>query len=202
MTKKGAADYNVPLQFVHAVDDLETLIGASSELEKAHGQEAEQWRNSPFAWVRMLPSRTSGAVGEQLVEAWLRTFGFDVARPSSHEHDRVVNGTPCEIKFSTLWENGRYSFQQIRDQHYHIAIFLGVSPHDAHCWVIPKLELIRQWHDQDGALSSQHGGSRGVDTAWFQVDPRQPPDWITQWGGHLSDARDALVRLLDQEPVW
>jgi hypothetical protein len=45
----------------------------------------------------------------------------------------LINGHRVEIKFSTLWQEGIYNFQQIRDQNYEYAVCLGISPFEAHC---------------------------------------------------------------------
>ena len=40
-----------------------------------------------------------------------------------------------------------YKFQQLRDQNYEFAICLGISPFSAHCWVLPKAEIMDRWRD-------------------------------------------------------
>ncbi len=63
--------------------------------------------------------------------------GLAVERSRDSEADRVIAGVRVEIKFSTLWrDRGGYTFQQLRDQNYEVAVFLGISPFDAHCWVV------------------------------------------------------------------
>ena len=44
-----------------------------------------------------------------------------------------------------LWQTGTYKFQQIRNQNYRFVVCLGISPHDAHCWIIPKNVLMELW---------------------------------------------------------
>lgn len=112
----------------------------------------DPWAGSPFEWIKKIPSsRRRGKAGEVLVESWLWHFGLEVAGPSNAGHDRLVAGHKVEIKFSTLWEQGDYVFQQLRNQDYEYALLLGVSPLTAHVWLVPKSQ----------ALSSsvpQHGG--------------------------------------------
>lgn len=72
------------------------------------------------------------------MESWLWHFGLEVAGPSNAGHDRLVAGHKVEIKFSTLWEQGDYVFQQLRNQDYEYALLLGVSPLTAHAWLVPS----------------------------------------------------------------
>ena len=125
---------------------------------------------------------------------WLAARGFNVVRAGDSDTDRIVEGNRVEIKFSTLWANGGYKFQQLRDQRYELAICLGVSPFDAHCWIIPKQDVIRLWKVEH-KISSQHGGQEGADTAWIDVRVEEHPDWLKQYGGSLSDAIFALSKI-------
>ena len=137
------------------------------------------WKDSPFDWIRRLPSRRKGKVGEQLVAGWCAAKGFDVIASGDSDADRVIAGKRVEIKMSTLWENGTYKFQQLRDQHYAYVICLGISPFDAHCWVIPKAVV---W----SKTPPQHGGSRGSDTRWLSFQAASPDAWLAEHGGRLS----------------
>ena len=96
-----------------------------------------------------------------------------------------------EIKFSTLWKKGIYRFQQIRDQNYEYAVCLGISPQEAHCWVISKVLLL----DHVIGHTPQHRGGLGTDTFWFSVDPNNPPDWLVDCGGSLDEAFRVLRSL-------
>ncbi len=51
------------------------------------------------------------------------------------------------------------------------------------------------------AIPSQHGGRVGSDTAWLTVDPHAVPDWLTKWGGRLSDAVRLITKITEQEPL-
>lgn len=178
------------------IRDPEVRIPAciSQALQAEYQSENQEWEGSPFAWIKTRPSRQVGAIGEKLVAGWLAARGFNVLRAGDPDADRVVENKRVEIKFSTLWEKGGYKFQQLRDQRYDLAICLGVSPFNAHCWVIPKEDVIRLWQVEH-RISSQHGGHDGVDTAWIAVDPDDPPDWLKQYGGSLSEAIFALSKI-------
>jgi len=157
--------------------------------EKLQSEQA-LWRGSPFYWIKNRPSRSVGAIGERLVAGWAATRGFDVVRPSSSDHDRLIQGLKVEIKFSTLWtDRPCFTFQQIRDQDYDYCFLLGVSPFDAQAWFVPKSELT---HDRPPELVPQHGGSRGHDTKWLTFEAASPPEWLAPYGGRLSAVGDLI----------
>lgn len=174
--------------------EVRILAGLSQALETEFRSESDEWTGSPFAWIKTRPSRQVGMIGEKLVAGWLAARGFNVTRSGDNDADRVVEGHRVEIKFSTLWANGGYKFQQLRDQRYDLAICLGVSPFNAHCWVIPKQDIIRLWRVEH-KIASQHGGEQGADTAWIAVPVDSPPAWLQQYGGTLSDGMSVLSRI-------
>ena len=166
--------------------DVRLLAGISQALETEYTSEDTGWEGSPFAWIKKRPSRQIGKIGELLVAGWLAARGFNVSRSGDSDADRVIEDKRIEIKFSTLWANGNYKFQQLRDQRYEIAFCLGISPFDAHCWVIPKADIIRLWKVEH-IIASPHGGQDGADTAWIDVRPDNPPVWLRAYGGSLTD---------------
>jgi hypothetical protein len=174
--------------------DYRILAGISEALQDEYRSENQEWEKSPFAWIKSRPSRQIGAIGEKLVAGWLAARGFNVVRANNSDADRIVEGKRAEIKFSTRWENGSYKFQQLRDQDYDLAICLGISPSEAHCWVIPKADIRRLWK-KEHAIQSQHGGQDGADTAWIDVRGDNPPSWMRQYGGSLSEAIRILSRV-------
>lgn len=180
--------------------DVRILANCSMLLQKDYAESAEVWEGSPFAWIRAQPSRKKGAIGEKLIAGWLATKGFDVVRSPDGDADRLVNGARVEIKFSTLWESGTYTFQQLRDQNYEFAICLGISPFDAHCWVLPKKIIMAQWGAGNG-LATQHVGRRGADTAWLTVDPDSPHSWLPDYGGRLAKAALLVAKFSGRKPL-
>ena len=152
------------------------------------------WSGSPFAWIKFRPSsKQRGTIGEQLIAGFFAAKDFDVTRCPDSEADRIINGIRVEIKFSTLWEAGSYKFQQLRDHHYDVGIWLGVSPFNAHCWVVPKSVIMHRW--STGEIKTQHGGRAGSDTAWLTVDPTIVPQWLSSLGGTLSQAVSSFRQL-------
>ena len=177
----------------HPISDPEVLLLASiaASLEADYPSRQDDWAASPFGWIKRQPSRTVGKIGEQLVAGWCAAKGFDVVAAPNSDSDRVIGGLRTEIKFSTLWKSGTFTFQQIRDQQYDIVFCLGLSPFDAQSWVIPKEVLM----DEPTGVKSQHGGQAGTETKWLQVDPANLHPWLEAWGGQLADSYAVLRRL-------
>ena len=173
--------------------EVRLLAGLAATLRSDYirPEEEDAWTNSPFAWIKTLPSRQVGKIGEQLVAGWCAAKGFDVTKAPDQEADRVIEGRRVEIKFSTLWASGSYKFQQIRDQNYSYVICLGIAPFDAHCWVISK-GLLRK---HVIGHTPQHRGRSGTDTFWLTVVPDEPHDWLKACGGQLSAAHRILAKV-------
>ena len=159
-------------------------IAATLTGDYRNGEQEAAWADSPFNWIRQRPSRQRGKIGEQLVAGWCAAKGLDVTASEDSEADKVIAGHRVEIKCSTLWRNGIYNFQQIREQNYEFAICLGISPFDAHCWVISK-DLLRQ---HVIGHTPQHRGAQGTDTFWLHFPATDPPGWLGTCGGSLSQA--------------
>lgn len=177
----------------HRFTDLEVerLVAIAQSVRSDYPDDDDRWQESPFAWIKKRPSRQVGAIGERLVEKFFAAQGFDVGRSPDSDADRIISGIRVEIKFSTLWKNDRYKFQQIRDQNYAVLVCLGVGPFSAHCWTLRKSDVMDNW-GVDGRLPHQHGGRLGQDTAWLSVDPANVPAWLHPYGGSLADATRIL----------
>lgn len=178
----------------HIADpEVQALASITAILKGDYVKEGldDPWAGSPFAWIRTRPSRQVGKIGEQLVAGWCAAKGLDVAASHDSEADRVIGGHRVEIKFSTLWESGVYTFQQIRDQNYSYAVFLGLSPFDAHCWVVSKEQLRLHVIGH----TPQHAGKAGTDTFWLSFPATNPPGWLSQCGGSLTQAFSILQKI-------
>lgn len=169
--------------------EVELLAEIAADL-KPDEADSEQWAGSPFDWLKLgIPSRTKGSIAEKVIARYFAKKGFDVVKSPDKQADRIIENVRVEIKFSTLWtDNEAYRFQQLRDQNYEVAICLGLSPFDAHCWVLPKEIVMRAWRKKWQGCGSQHGGAGGKDTAWLSVSPPEVHDWLVPYGGTLSQA--------------
>jgi hypothetical protein len=171
--------------------DSELLATAADFIRPEFEKDKSPWAGSRFEWVLRLPSASKGKLGKRLVNQWCALKGLTINSSPDSQADMMINGHRVEIKFSTLWETGIYKFQQIRDQNYEYAVCLGISPFEAHCWVISK-KVLKQ--NVIGHLG-QHTGSKGQETAWFPVNPQSPPDWLLPFGGTLEEAYQVLKSL-------
>lgn len=151
----------------------------------------DPWLGSPFAWILSQPSRSKGAIGEKLISGWAATKGFDVVRTGDSDADRIIEGHRIEIKFSTLWKSGGFKFQQIREQDYEYCLCVGISPWDAHAWLLPKAVLREYVIGHMG----QHTGATGTDTAWLGFQANSPYGWMAPYGPSLARVRDMFIEM-------
>jgi hypothetical protein len=171
--------------------DFELLASAANYIKREFEKDSSAWSGSPFEWVLKLSSGSKGKLGKRLVYQWCALKGLSIDSSPDSQADMMINGHRVEIKFSTLWEVNIYKFQQIRDQNYEYAVCLGISPFEAHCWVISK-KVLKQY--VIGHMG-QHTGSGGQETAWFAINPQSPPSWILPFGGTLEQAYKVLKSL-------
>lgn len=171
--------------------DFELLASAANFIKQEFEREQSEWTSSPFEWVLNLPSGSKGKLGKRLVYQWCAIKGLSIDSSPDSDADMLVNKHRVEIKFSTLWKTGIYKFQQLRDQNYEYSILLGVSPFEAHCWVVSKKILKNYVIGHMG----QHTGFTGQETAWLTVNPHSPPEWLAECGGTLDQAYLVLKSL-------
>jgi hypothetical protein len=157
-----------------------------------------KWRGSPFDWIRLQPPATKGAIGAAVITELCKKKGLTITKSPDKEADRLVEGQRAEIKFSLLWKNNCYKFQQFRKQNYNFIICIGISPFDSHLWVLPKNVLLDS-NDNWKSLSSlnpQHGGKKGHDTTFLSIDPNNIQDWLKPYGGTIDQGLSKLKELL------
>lgn len=158
---------------------------------KANYPAEEMWEGSPFQWIQTLHSKQIGTVGEILVSNWAIEKGFEVKRALNSDADRIINGHRIEIKYSSLWRNGTYTFQQLRDQEYDYCLWIGVSPFDVHAWLVPKNILLS---NPPAGIRPQHKGNAGTETWWMKnLDPHNVPRWLMQYGGSLDELEKQFI---------
>ena len=167
---------------------LDLFLSVAQEISQEYTGELSRWNGSPFQWLIGLAPRRKGAIGERLIDTWLTRNGFAVTRPKHTGCARIINDRNFEVKLSTLWGSGIYTFQQLRNQDYEFVSCLGLSPETVHAWVVPKEVM---WQHS----VSQHGGKTGVDTRWLQFQAHEAPRWLADFGGSLEDAFLVLDRI-------
>lgn len=171
--------------------EFSLLASAANFIKPELLVEREEWNGSPFEWILNLPAGTKGKLGKKLILQWCALKGLSTNKSPDSEADGLINNHRVEFKFSTLWKQGIYKFQQLRNQNYEYAVCLGISPFTAHCWVVNKKTLLKHVIGHQG----QHTGAGGIETAWFSVDPNNPPEWIAGLGGSLDKAYEILKML-------
>jgi hypothetical protein len=137
---------------------------ATVERQFAATVDVDMWRDSPFAWLRTLPTSRRSKAAIALCEHMFRGIGFSVGDRQGAGHDVLVAGRTVRVKFSTLWATGMYTFQQIPVVGYDVLVLIGVSPMSAHVWVVPVDDLAH-YAARDGSLG-------------LEIDPADPPDWL------------------------
>jgi site-specific DNA-methyltransferase (adenine-specific) len=156
------------------------LASTASYLQKDLEEMSNLWKDSPFEWVLQLPPRSKGKLARSLIIPWLAIKGVLVERTSDSSETLIYNGIHYSIKFSMLWKNGIYQFQQIKSQGPECVICFGISPFEAHCWVFDRDYAIKHGNQQ-------HKGANDAEY-WLSINPKDIPDWAKEHGGKLDDA--------------
>lgn len=157
--------------------DFMMLAATASYLQKDLEEQSDLWKNSPFEWMLELSAAKKGKLARRLVASWCQSKGLSV----DFEQDKgqvfiIVNGKKAVVKMSTRWADGKYKFQQIRDNGYDIVICIGISPFEAHCWVFERQYIIKY-------ATPQHKSEY-----WIAINPSKPEDWAKNCGGTLDQA--------------
>jgi site-specific DNA-methyltransferase (adenine-specific) len=162
------------------VFDAEYLMLAASVTHLQDKFEKEDaWSNTPFEWVLQLPHAQKNVIGAQLALSWCKEKGLltDANQPFT------INSCSMTIQFAMLSANNEYVFEQIQKDQSDAVLFFGISPKQAHCWVL----------DMDDAIShakSQHNSEYQID-----FNPANPPEWLNDCGGTLDQAFIVLKNL-------
>ncbi len=165
--------------------EFEMLVATASYLKDDLQEKNDLWKGSPFEWLTQIPARQKGALGSRLVASWCASKGLSTERSKDSGENLIINGAKIAIKFSTLWSNGSYTFQQIRRDGYDHVLCFGISPNDVHCWIFDKEYAI------ENALSQHKGGNE----YWIKINPTEPQEWVKSCGGTLDQACQILKSL-------
>lgn len=168
--------------------DFQMLAATASYIQKDLEEQNEFWKNSPFEWILQLPPRKKGKLGGDLIASWLAGKGMSLDSTKDSSETLSISNLRFATKFSTLWTNGIYKFQQIRPSGYDYVICLGISPFDAHCWVFPRKYAIEN-------AKPQHFQGKKVVDYWLEINPHEPKDWISGHGGTLDQAYSILKKI-------
>jgi len=173
--------------------EFEMLAATASYLKETLQKKSDLWKGSPFEWILQLPARQKGALGRRLITSWLASKDLYVERPKEKKSNDTsetleLDGLKIAIKFSTLWNNGKYNFQQIRVAGYDYVLCFGISPNEAHCWILERNYAISK-------AKPQHKSEY-----WISFKPDNPPKWLENYGGTLEEAFEILKRLKSTAP--
>ena len=110
-----------------------------------------------------------------MVQQVMEALGHRVERPTSSEHDRIIDGWKTEIKVSTTWNEtlDNWTWQQIREQDYDRIIFVGINPNDVSIWWATKEDL-RQFVLGRDEMRQHAGKDGGQELYWIQGSGVKP----------------------------
>ena len=160
--------------------DFLMLASTASYLQKDMEEMNDLWKGSPFEWVLQLPARSKGKLARNLIASLCKSRGILAERTRDASETLIFNGIQYAIKFSTLWKNGIYQFQQIRSQGPEYIICFGISPFKGHCWIFSRDYAIAHG-------KQQHKGANGAEY-WLTISPKDVPEWAKEYGGAMDAA--------------
>lgn len=165
-------------------EEFKHLVSITSHIQKELEDTTDLWKNSPLEWMVYLPARSKSRIARKIITEWFKHEELIVEREPISSETLWINGKKYATKFSTLWTNGIYQFQQIRLDGPDLILCFGISPLDAHCWILNK-EMVSKY----GRV--QHKGAREY---LLSINPNQVPDWAMTCGGTLSQALKILKK--------
>ncbi len=135
------------------------------------------WQNSKYEVLKRTDSSRKGRIFKSIVRSQLLSQGFEVG-PGGKGYSLLVDGIPVEVKGSTLWENGEFRFQQLRQfDAFKRAVLVAVSPNKIHMWYVTREDLARRLFH--GTRHGQHGGqSNRTGTFWLRMRSGVVPSWF------------------------
>ena len=167
--------------------EFKNLIKITSNFQGDYDEKSDMWRNSPFEWIMHLPARSKGKIARAILIKWLSNEEILLVRERGMNENLIINNKRFAVKYSSLWADGIYQFQQIRADGPDFVICFGISPFDAHCWVFNKEKAI-----ENGSI--QHRGAYGSEY-WLKINPSKEESWAKNYGGTLSSALNIINSL-------
>jgi len=172
--------------------DISTAIIAdfvSTAIIETVEAKPDPWRGSPFAPSRALKPVQKSKVACAILARWFNTFHVVATAKTVDGNTTLIllGDQLAMVKLSTRWEGDTYRFQQIKDWNYQLALLLGISPQQAHLWIVPREEIITRSIPQHGA-----------DSRMLTVRLEDPPAWLHQYGGTLDQVEPILKEAISQ----
>lgn len=154
-----------------------SLQSALENLKVADGLLEAHWATAPNGWIRALPNKKVGYVGERLI---YRMLGGKHHTDNSTGFDIESGEMKVEVKTSTLsfTKSNVWTWNQVRpnDPYTHLC-FVAIYPDRVRAFNVPKDMIPRE------VLWRQHGiGGDGGTTTQIKWNQRDSfPDWMTPY---------------------
>lgn len=163
-------------------DEQSHLADVAARVEPRFRGSSDPWQDSPYRWLKNLPSVSRGRAATSLLATWLAESGVVLASDRrAGSRGLHLGAHPVVVKVSTEWSDGSLVFQGIRVGPHEIFALLGLHPRAAQLWLVPA------------SAAFQHADPRG----WLTVPAGPPPDWMDEHGGDPTRALH-LARQLTQ----
>lgn len=165
--------------------EMQQLASIAASLQSEFENKNDLWKSSPFEWIVGLPARSKSKFARNLLLSWLTSKGLKISRVKDSSETIIVYQKKFAIKFSTLWEGGIYQFQQIKEDGPEYIICFGISPFNAHIWIITKESAIKHGNKQHKGAGAEY---------WLSINPANTPEWLIDCGGTLIKAFEKLEK--------
>jgi 16S rRNA G966 N2-methylase RsmD len=166
--------------------DFLMLASTASYLQQDLEEVNDLWKDSPFEWILQLPPRSKGKLARKLVTTWCLNNNLPIVKTSESSETLIINEVTYAVKFSTLWKSRIYQFQQIKVDGPEKILCFGISPFEAHCWILEKSKV-------QIFGKKQHKGAQDAEY-WVEIDPSHQEEWLLDAGGTLSKALSILKK--------
>lgn len=120
-----------------------------------------RWESSPYYKLKLMKAKQAGSRYEKIAKNILEKLGHNVEKPTSTDHDCIVDGKKMELKGSMVNKgtDDRFSFLQIRPaQDYEVIGFLCIYFDRVEFHTMTKDEVLAKI--EQGVFGKQHGGNK------------------------------------------